>query len=83
MFFQQYWNIVEKDVMSSCLNILNDGGEMDKINTSNIILIPKTSHPKNMVNFQPISLCSVVYKMIVKIVANRLQKVLDLCIDKA
>ncbi|KAH1081511.1 hypothetical protein J1N35_021272 [Gossypium stocksii] len=36
-----------------------------------------------MVNFRPIILCSVVYKMIANAIANRFQKVLELCINKA
>ncbi|KAA3467255.1 reverse transcriptase [Gossypium australe] len=35
-----------------------------------------------MVNFRPISLCSVIYKIVAKSVANRLQWVIENCIDK-
>ncbi|KAH1114164.1 hypothetical protein J1N35_007542 [Gossypium stocksii] len=34
-------------------------------------------------NFRPISLCMVFYKIISKAIVNRFQKVLDLCIDSA
>lgn len=47
------------------------------------MLIRKVASPTNLKNFQPISLCTVVYKIIAKTVAYRLQKVLDKCIDKA
>lgn len=69
--------------MSFCLNILNDEGEMNQINAFNIVLILKIPHPKKMVNFRPISLCNVLYIIIAKTLANRLQEVLELCIDKA
>lgn len=34
-----------------------------------------------MSNFRPISLCSVIYKIIARMVVNRLRVVLDKCID--
>lgn len=56
---------------------------MEFLNVTNIVLIPKTSHPTNMENFRPISLCNVLYKVIAKVVVNRFQHVLDACIDNA
>lgn len=50
---------------------------------TSIVLIPKISHPTNLKNFRPISLCIVLYKVISKAIANHLQKVLEVCIDEA
>lgn len=47
------------------------------------MLIPKIANPTNLKNHRPISLFNVIYKIIAKTVANRLQKVLDGCIDDA
>ncbi|KAA3476939.1 reverse transcriptase [Gossypium australe] len=46
-------------------------------------IINQDSQLTNLTNFWPIILCIVIYKMISKTVANRLQKVPDLCIDEA
>uniref|UniRef100_A0A803QCI3 Reverse transcriptase domain-containing protein n=1 Tax=Cannabis sativa TaxID=3483 RepID=A0A803QCI3_CANSA len=42
----------------------------------NIVLIPKGQNPKRPNNFRPISLCNVMYKVISKIVANRIKPIL-------
>lgn len=62
--------------------MLNDGMDLDPLNITNIQLIPKCSHPTNMVNFRPINLCDVLYKLITKMIVFRLKDVLELCIDK-
>lgn len=43
-----------------------------------IVLIPKTDHPETIKQFCPISLCNVVYKIIAKVLVNRLKQ----CIHK-
>ncbi|KAA3467258.1 reverse transcriptase [Gossypium australe] len=81
IFFQKYWSIIGNDTSDFCLDILNNGRSLDEINSTQLVLIPKTANPLNLKNFRPISLCIVIYKIIAKTVANRLQKVLDACID--
>ncbi|KAA3485636.1 reverse transcriptase [Gossypium australe] len=83
LFFQKYWQIVGKDVLDFCLGVLNDGKEVVSANSTDIMLIPKTSHPTTLVNFRPISLCTVLYKLVTKTIANRMQDVMGICIDKA
>ncbi|KAA3487748.1 reverse transcriptase [Gossypium australe] len=82
LFYQRYWHIVGKDVTGYCLGFLNERKGVEDINNTDIVLIPKVPHPSNMVNFRPISLCSVIYKIVAKAVANRLQGVIGNCIDK-
>lgn len=63
--------------------MLNEGKSLVPLNVTNIVLIPKISSPTNIVKFKPISLCTVLYKVIVKMVGNSFQKVLEDCIDGA
>ncbi|KAK5803400.1 hypothetical protein PVK06_031045 [Gossypium arboreum] len=72
-----------KNVEKFCLGILSDGGDLDSLNLTDIVLIPKLPNPTSLVNFRPISLCTVLYKIVAKAIANRLQEVIGRCIDKA
>lgn len=46
------------------------------LNETYICLIPKTNCPQKITDFRPISLCNVIYKIISKVLANRLKKIL-------
>ncbi|KAA3489016.1 reverse transcriptase [Gossypium australe] len=63
--------------------ILNEEKGVESANMTYIVLIPKVSKPTTLVNFRPISLCTIMYKLMAKTIANRLQGVMGNCIDKA
>lgn len=43
------------------------------VNNTNIVLIPKAKFPTSMVEFRPISLCNVLYKLVIKTLVMRLK----------
>ena len=81
-FFQNYWGIVGNDVTCMVLNVLNNNMSLIEINRTNITLVPKIKNPTNMTDFIPISLCNVVYKLISKVLANRLKIILPQIISE-
>ncbi|KAK4395317.1 LINE-1 retrotransposable element O protein [Sesamum angolense] len=77
IFFQKFWHIVQTDVTSCALNLLNSLVMPPSLNATNIVLIPKCKHPEYLTQFRSISLCNVVYKIASKAIANRLKVLLD------
>ncbi|KAA3460385.1 reverse transcriptase [Gossypium australe] len=81
IFFQKYWHIVGNEVTRYCLNILNGRRDIEEVNHTSIVLIPKVISPNTMSHFRPISLCNVIYKIISKVIVNRFRQMLHHCID--
>jgi hypothetical protein len=70
-FFQRHWSLLQNDIVSAVLDFLN-GGELPLgMNDTSITLIPKVRHPQRILQYRPISLCSVLYKIASKCIANR------------
>ena len=64
------------DVVIAVLDFLNNGNMLPKINHINIVLISKVKNLEKMSDFRPISLCNMIYKIMSKVLANRLKQVL-------
>lgn len=54
------------------LHFFNCGRIFRKFNLTQLVLIPKVDNPEDMTYFRPISLCNILYRIIAKILANRL-----------
>jgi hypothetical protein len=67
---------VGNEVFQAILSFLN-GAQLDgNINKTYIALIPKSKNHVCVTDYRPISLCNVIYKLISKVLANRLKPVL-------
>jgi hypothetical protein len=76
-FYQRSWDIVRADVGKAVLDFLNHGSFDHLLKNTNIVLIPKNKCPSCITNFRPISLCNVLYKIMAKVLANRMKKMLN------
>lgn len=64
------------EVSSVVLDILNSCSMTKKLNATNIALIPKINSPSCVTEFKPINLCNVLYKIVSKVLAKRLETIL-------
>ena len=77
LFYQTYWTDVGMDISQAVLSCLNSGSLLKSINHTFITLIPKVKNPEKVSEFRPISLCNVIYKIVSKVIANRLKPFLN------
>ena len=76
LFFQKYWHIVGSHVTVAVLSCLNSGHILKSSNFTHIVLIPKVKNPTRVSDYRPISLCNVIFKLISKVMVNRLKRIL-------
>ena len=81
-FYHSFWNLLGNDVSSAVLDCLNNCKIPKEINHTNITLIPKVKSQEFITEFRPISLCNVVYKLVSKVLANRLKAVLPAVVSE-
>ena len=82
LFYHSFWNLIGNDISSAVLDCLNNCNIPKEINHTNITLIPKVKSPEFITDFHPISLCNVVYKLVSKVLANRLKVVLPAVVSE-
>ncbi|GJZ02917.1 reverse transcriptase [Tanacetum coccineum] len=82
LFYQKFWNIVGPTTVNVVTEFFRTGIMPPNINKTLITLIPKVPSPESLKDLRPISLCNVIYKIISKVIANRLKGVLPTLIDE-
>ncbi|KAF5773617.1 putative RNA-directed DNA polymerase [Helianthus annuus] len=76
-FVKRFWNLLEADFVDIMEEFYSTGAINPGCGSSFIALIPKVNDPIGLNDFRPISLVGLVNKVISKVLANRLKKVLD------
>jgi len=74
-FYQQFWDIVAVDVVSSVQEFFYTGALIPNINANILVLIPKVPGAASMGDFRPIALENFQFKIITNILADRLAKI--------
>ncbi|KAK3226086.1 hypothetical protein Dsin_005948 [Dipteronia sinensis] len=83
LLYQIFWDKVGPSMVKDCLGCLNDGHSLEKMNDTLISLIPKKKVLDRILDFRPISLCNVLYKIVAKSIANQFRQTLDGIISEA
>lgn len=81
-FFQHFWDVVGKEVYNCCKTWLNENAFPTELNSTNLVLIPKKEKVEKLSDVRPIALCNVLYKILAKVLANRLKSVLPFAISE-
>ena len=77
LFFQTFWSDIGLDVSESMLSCLNSRTILNSINHTFLTLIPKVKNPETIAQFRSISLSNVIYKILSKVIVNRLKPFLN------
>nr|GEV09344.1 RNA-directed DNA polymerase, eukaryota, reverse transcriptase zinc-binding domain protein [Tanacetum cinerariifolium] len=75
-FYKRFWSLIDRDVVAAVKHFFQMGRIPKRCNSSFIALLPKIPDAKMVKDFRPISLIGILYKIIAKILANRLVVVL-------
>nr|GFB27642.1 putative RNA-directed DNA polymerase, eukaryota, reverse transcriptase zinc-binding domain protein [Tanacetum cinerariifolium] len=76
-FFRKYWNLVGSDLCDVVEHFFETGSFPNGCNSSFVALISKIMDAKFVSDFRPTSLIGSVYKVVTKVLANRLALVIS------
>ena len=81
LFFKNTWKIIEHDVIDAVKSFFNTGNLFKSFNCTLVSLIPKVQSPKSVKEFRPIACCTVMYKIISKVITQRMHEVIHTIIS--
>jgi hypothetical protein len=76
-FSLYFFDIVGQDLLDMVEETRRLGSMVGSLNSTFLTLIPKANKPKTFDDFRPISLCNLCYKVISKIISNRIKPILS------
>lgn len=72
-FYQECWDTVGSSLIKLVQQAFISGNFNAHLSPTLLVLIPKVEKPEYTKQFRPISLCTVAYKVITKVLVNRLR----------
>ena len=75
-FMKKWWQILNEEFYALCNDFYIDNVNLEGINSSYIILIPKKANVESVNDYIPISLMNISLKLLTKILADKLQMVI-------
>lgn len=76
IFYQTYWRIVKNDVIKAVQDFFTHGKLLNNFNSNTIVLIPKDNNADSVNQFRPIALANFKFKIISKVLADRLATIM-------
>lgn len=81
VFYKTYWHIVGPKVIEEVRSFFQTSTLPAGWNHTQLCLLPKITKPESMKDMRPISLCSVQYKIVSKLLSSRLKPIMDYIIS--
>jgi hypothetical protein len=72
-FFIFFFDLVGVDLLQLVEDSRLKGKISRSLNATFLVLIPKKDNPRTFFDFRPISLCNLIYKLISKVISNRIK----------
>lgn len=76
-FFSTFFELIGNDILKAINHCCLNGSIPSSIKDTFIALIPKSDKPVSFNDFRPISLCNCLYKILARILANRIKPILS------
>ncbi|GKV05111.1 hypothetical protein SLEP1_g17152 [Rubroshorea leprosula] len=76
-FLKTEWEVIKEDVMEFLMDFNKNGRLVRGSNASFIVLIPKKENPQGIEEYRPISLIGCIYKILSKLLANIVNRILE------
>lgn len=76
-FYQKHWDIVGTDIIKLVMEFFNNECMPIGLNDTHLVLIPKKKNFSAMGDLRPIALYNVSYKILSKVLANRMRVLID------
>lgn len=75
-FDQKHWSIIRKEVSNFVIEVLNHRSSIECVNDTFITLILRLKDAQKFGDYRPISLCNVIFRLIAKVLTNRLKMIM-------
>jgi len=82
-FIKEFWLDMKDEIMRFVFEFHRNAKLSKCINTTFIALIPKVDSPLKLIDFRPISLVGSLYKILAKLLANRLTGVIGSVVSES
>ena len=82
-FIKQFWDVLKDDFLRFMTEFHRNGKLTKGINSTFIHLIPKVNSPQWLTDFRPISLVVCLYKVLAKVLANKLRLVVGSVVSES
>ena len=82
-FWQNAWDFTKEEILDMFKEFHEHNSFVKSLNNTFMVLIPKKSGAEDLGDFRPISLLRRLYKLLAKVLANRLKKVIGKVVSTA